>query len=96
MKVMNIACNISSVSHLVKMIDDEKINFYQLFEQVSGKLPKGEPRLNNPVWPGLNNSVFLTCTQEQCENMKQKIKEFNQNAYNDNELIYYNTWTVDD
>ncbi|HOE91405.1 MAG TPA: hypothetical protein PL063_07715 [Candidatus Cloacimonadota bacterium] len=96
MKMMNITCNISSVNHLIQIMEREQINFYQLFNEVCGKLPKGEPRLNNPVWPGLNNSVFLTCTEKQCESIKEAIKMFNKMAYNDNELIFYNSWTIDE
>ncbi|HOD53143.1 MAG TPA: hypothetical protein PKJ08_01320 [Candidatus Cloacimonadota bacterium] len=96
MKMMNLTCNISSVNQLIQMIEDEKITFYQIIEESIGLLPKGEPRLNTPVWPGLNSSIFLTCTEQQCQNLKKHIKSFNEKAYNDNELIFANSWNIDE
>jgi len=96
MKMMNITCNISSMAQFMQMIEAEQIRFYQIMEETTGLLPKGEPRLNTPVWPGINSSVFLTCTETQCLNLKKHIADFNRKAYNDNELIFVNSWSIDE
>lgn len=96
MKMTYITCNISSLDFVLEMIKKEKISSYQFIEEASGSFPKGEPRLNTPVWPGVNSIVFATCTEIQCKAIKEDIKGFNQQAYNDNELIYINSWSIDE
>lgn len=96
MKMVYISCNISSLDSVLEMIKKEKISSYQIIEEASGVFPKGEPRLNTAVWPGLNSIVFATCSETQCKNLKQEISIFNQKVFNDNELVYINSWSIDD
>ncbi len=96
MKMMYVSCNISSLSPLLEIFKQENITSFQMIEEATGQFPKGEPRLNTPIWPGLNSIVFVTCNENQCHAVKKHINQFNKVAYNDNELIFVNSWTIDE
>ena len=97
MKMIYVTCNVSVREPLLKMLEENNVKDYQVIEQVTSKGVKGEPRLNTPVWPGYNSSVFMQFSDdEKAKEMMHKIKEFNQKAFNENELVTACSWTLDD
>lgn len=97
MKMIYVTCNISVREPFLKMLEDNKINDYQIIEQVTAKSVKGEPRFNTPVWPGYNSAIFMQFSDDhKAIEIMQKIKEFNSRAVNDNELVTACSWTLDD
>jgi hypothetical protein len=79
------------------MLEEQKIKDYQVIEQVPAIPVKGDPRLNTAVWPGYNSSILIQFSDDdQAKEMMQKIKAFNQKAFNDNELVTACSWSLDD
>ncbi|MFC2152560.1 PG0541 family transporter-associated protein [Bacteroidota bacterium] len=97
MKMIYVTFNVSVREPLLKLLKESNVNDYQVIEQATAKSVKGEPRFNTPVWPGYNSSIIMQFSNdEKAIEMMQKIKEFNKNAFNDNELITACSWTLDD
>lgn len=97
MKMIYITCNVSVREPLLKMLEENNIKDYQIIEQVPAKSVKGDPRLNTAVWPGYNSAILIQFSDdEKAKTMMQKIKDFNQKAFNDNELVTACSWTLDD
>jgi hypothetical protein len=97
MKMIYVTCNVSVREPLINMLEDNKVSDYQIIEQVPAKNVKGEPRLNTAVWPSYNSSIFMQFMDDnRAKTIMGKIREFNQNAYNDNELATACMWTLDD
>jgi hypothetical protein len=79
------------------MLENNEINDYQIIEEVPAKNVKGDPRLNTAVWPSHNSAIFMQFSDdERAKEMMQLIKDFNKDAYNDNELVTACMWTLDD
>lgn len=97
MKMIYITCNVSVREPLLKMLEENNIKDYQVVEQVIAKSVKGVPRFNTAVWPGYNTNVFMQfSSDERAVEIMQKIREFNQQAFNDNELVTACSWTLDE
>jgi hypothetical protein len=97
MKIVYITCNVSVREPLLKMLEENNIKDYQVMEQVPAKSVKGDPRLNTAVWPGYNSSILIQFSDDiRAKEIMQKIKVFNQKAFNDNELVTACSWTLDD
>lgn len=97
MKMIYVTCNVSVREPLLKMLEEQKITNYQIIEEVPAKSVKGDLRLNTPVWPGYNSSIFIQCNDdEKAKEIMQKMKSFNQKAFNENELVTACSWTLDD
>ncbi len=97
MKMVYITCNVSVRDPLLKMLEENNIKDYQVIEQVPAKSVKGDPRLNTAVWPGYNSSILVQFSDDvRAKEIIQKIKVFNQKAFNDNELVTLCSWTLDD
>lgn len=97
MKMIYCTCNVAVLEPLLKMLDENNVRDFQVVEQVTAKNKKGDHRFNNPVWPGYNSTVFIQITEdEKAKLVMQKIREFNRNAFNDNELVTACMWTIED
>jgi len=97
MKMIYVTCNVSVREPLINMLEGNKINDYQIIEQVPAKNVKGEPRLNTAVWPSHNSSIFMQFSDDnRAKEIMQLIRDFNKDAYNDNELATACMWTLDD
>lgn len=96
MKMLYSTCNISVLPDLIAIFDDMGVSNYQISENITGKSVKGDPRLNTAVWPGHNASVFLQMDESAVAEAVRKIREFNANALNENELIACCSWQIDD
>jgi hypothetical protein len=79
------------------MLEEKEVTDYQIIEQVPAKNVKGDPRLNTAVWPSHNSSLFMQFSDdERAKEILGYIKEFNKDAYNENELVTACMWTLDD
>jgi len=97
MKMVYITCNVSVREPLVKLLENYNIKDYQVVEQVIAKNIKGDPRLNTSVWPGHNTSIFIQFSNNnRAKEIMQIVREFNQKAFNENELVTACSWTLDD
>jgi len=97
MKMIYVTCNVSVREPLINMLENNKINDYQIIEEVPAKNVKGDPRLNTAVWPSHNSAIFMQFSKdERAKEIMQLIKDFNKEAYNDNELVTACMWTLDD
>ncbi len=89
-------CNVSKLDMLLKTLEEFDIYNYQVIEQVTAKSIKGNPRFNTAVWPGYNSAVIIQVEQdEKVKTIADKIKKMNSEAYNENELITFCSWTLD-
>jgi len=96
MKMVYCTCTISTLIKLKEIFDEVGVDNYQIIEEVTGKNVKGEPRLNTAVWPGLNSIMMSQVEEATAAKLVLKIRAFNTRAFNDNELISYCTWTLDE
>jgi len=97
MKMIYVTCNVSVREPLIAMLEDHSITDYQIIEQVPAKNVKGEPRLNTAVWPSHNSSIFMQFSDDDdAKDIMQLIRDFNKEAFNDNELVTACMWTIED
>jgi hypothetical protein len=97
MKMIYITCNVSIREPLTAMLDENGVSNYQIIEQVPAKNVRGAPRLNTAVWPGHNTSIFMQFSRdEEAGKILKKLKAFNREAYNEDELIEVCMWPLDD
>lgn len=97
MKMIYVTCNVSVREPLVNLLEEHRVSDYQIVEEVPAKNVKGEPRLNTAVWPSHNSSIFMQFSEdERAYEIMRIIREFNKEAYNDNELVTACMWTLDD
>jgi len=97
MKMIYVTCNVSVREPLIAMLEDHSITDYQIIEQVPAKNVKGEPRLNTAVWPSHNSSIFMQFSDDDdAKEIMQLIRDFNKEAFNDNELVTACMWTIED
>ncbi len=97
MKMVYITCNVSVRDPLIKLLENNNIKDYQIIEQVIAKNIKGDPRLNTSVWPGHNTSIFIQFSDDnRAKEIMQIVREFNQRAFNENELVTACSWSLDD
>ena len=92
-----VTCNVSVREPLINMLEDNSITDYQIIEEVPAKNVKGSPRLNTAVWPSHNSSIFMQFSDdEDAKEVMQLIRNFNKEAYNDDELVTACMWTIED
>lgn len=97
MKMIYVTCNVSVREPLLKILEEHNIKDYQVIEQVTAKSIKGDPRFNTAVWPGYNSAIFMQFSDDnRAKEIMQVLKDFNKNAFNENELITACLWTIDD
>lgn len=97
MKMIYVTCNVSVREPLLKMLELNDIKDYQVIEQVIAKSVKGDPRFDTAVWPGYNSAVLMQFSNdEQAKEIMKRIREFNEKAFNENELVTACSWTIDD
>lgn len=97
MKMVYITCNVSVREPLISQLEEAGIQDYQIIEQVPAKNVRGAPRLNTAVWPSHNSSLFMQFSDDnEAKKIMQLVKDFNKEAYNENELVTACSWTLDD
>jgi len=97
MQIVYCTCNVSILESLQELLSKAKVESYQLIDRVLAHNAVGDSRFDTAVWPGYNIAIFVQCpTPEMAQSVMTAIKRFNQNAFNQNELILAYTWSVDD
>ena len=97
MKMIYVTCNVSVREPLLKVLEEHNIKDYQVIEQVTAKSIKGDPRFNIAVWPGYNSAIFMQFSDDnRAKEIMKVLRDFNDKAFNDNELITACSWTIDE
>ena len=97
MKTIYCTCNVSVLEALLENFSKYQIDSFQVFEQALAYNSVGDNRLNTAVWPGYNSSIFMQFSDDKnAAQVMSSIREFNKNAFNENELVIATMWTVDD
>lgn len=88
MKMIVIACNLSILERIIDLINSLKIDSWQVIENVQGKLPSSNPRMNSPVWPGYNALVLIQTDVRAAEKIKAACTLLNEQSHNQQELLH--------
>lgn len=97
MKMLYINFNISTLPDILKIIKDNAIHDYQIVDKALSVNRKGDPRLDNAVWPGYNAIIFIPCKKnENADLILKLIREHNNNAFTDDEIITACKWDLED
>ena len=94
-KMLFITCNVSAINEVTELLNKAKVDNYQIIDRVIGILPVGEPRMDNPVWPGYSNLIMLSLPAERLGAITQLLEKFNANLITDEERLFYYSWTID-
>lgn len=96
MKFVYITCYVSMLEPLTLLLEDLELLNYQVVEQVTARSQWGDPRENNPVWPGYNSSIFIQESDlSKVNRLMEEIEKMNSKAFNNGELISAFTLNVD-
>ena len=97
MKMVMLTFNISKSAEIIEVLRAEGVKNWQLINEVTGETGKGNPRLNTPVWPGKNSVIYVPLRDdEKAVQLIGRIKAINSEAYNEDELVMLQSWTLDD
>ena len=96
MKMIYCTCNVSVLNELIDIFEECKIKNYQITKEIIGKSNSGDPRMNTAVWPGHSSTLISQVDEKYVDKIVDKIKKFNDDAYNENENITMATWKIDD
>ncbi|HNX38518.1 MAG TPA: hypothetical protein PKI15_09175 [Candidatus Cloacimonadota bacterium] len=94
-KLIMLTCNVSAKDEIISILDDLKINNFQIIEPVTGKLPLGDPRMNTAVWPGYSVTILISGDPELATLLQKAIGEYNDQAYTDDERAFVLSWDAD-
>ena len=95
MKMIVCCCNISVINELRDILNDEKIDNYQIVDQVTGKCVRGLPRLNTAVWPGMNTLTLCYLEKSAADRLVEAVKRHNASFTSDDEAIMVAGWEID-
>ncbi len=51
MKMVTCVCNVSVLTQVLRLLDENGVQGYQVVNKVTGKNVKGDPRMDTAVWP---------------------------------------------
>ena len=87
--------NVSVSEEIMKILEVEEISNFQIMENVLAKTEGSEPRYNTPVWPGLNNSLFIQANDDEFDRFYNRIEKHNEITDDENEQVLINSWKID-
>ncbi len=93
MKMIYITYNVSVTDEIQKILQELEVENYQIFENILAKTSGSVPRLNTPVWPGMNNSVLIQIQEP--SDLQERIQQYNQTIRDDSEKIFYYQWEIE-
>ncbi len=93
MKMIYCTYNVSVTDEMQKILQELEIENYQIFENILARTSGADPRLNTPVWPGMNNSVLIQ--RQQTSDLQERIQQYNQTTRDDSEKIFCYHWEVE-
>ncbi|GLI56466.1 hypothetical protein PM10SUCC1_19800 [Propionigenium maris DSM 9537] len=73
---------------LLKILEEEKIEQYQIFPGLKGSWEKEKKHLNTHVWPGTDSVLVLIVEKNIAERLLEKYKRLK------NEMDYYITFKI--
>ena len=94
MKMINIFCNVSTLAEVLEIVKACQIDNYQIVEKVTGKTSPAQPHLDTEVWPGYNSMLILQSESKLANQLVDKLREFNKNALNKEELVTFCSWEL--
>lgn len=94
MIMLYLTANISMLDQIRSALDLCGAESYQVIERAWAKSVKGDKRLDNAVWPGYNLVIFAQLEESVFSKVEKAVKEMNQKAHNDNELITWASWEL--
>ena len=97
MKFFFCTCNISVRDRITGILDSNCIKSYQVTEPVLAMSKNGSPRLNTPVWPGVNIVLTIQASDnDEAVRIISILKNFNSDeAENENEIITVCSWPTE-
>ena len=97
MKMVSCVCNVSVLTQVLSMLDEDGVKGYQVVNNVTGKNVKGDPRMDTAVWPGYSALVMMPFEHDaDAHSVLQKMKDFNKQAVNDDELLTCYSHSLDE
>lgn len=97
MKIVYIACNVSMLNEVIKIVNFSGADSYQIIEQVLSVNKVGTPRLNNFVWPGYTSVIIIQVQDMDIyEQIVEALKNHNLNAELPDEKVMVVGWNIDD
>ena len=97
MKMVSCVCNVSVLATVLRLLDENGVQGYQVVNNVTGKNVKGDPRMDTAVWPGYSAQVMMQFKHNaDAHSVLQKMKDFNKQAVNDDELLTCYSYVLDD
>ena len=97
MKMIYINCNISVLTEIINILEQEHAVDYQVVKEVTGKHRHGDPRFNTSVWPGYNAVIFAPFDDEdKAGQVIDKLKDYNNSVHNEDEIVVCCTWNMEE
>ncbi|MFO7789869.1 MAG: hypothetical protein R6V32_04800, partial [Bacteroidales bacterium] len=86
MKFIYCTCNISMKNLLLEKLEANGVHAYQIIDEVAAKPLRGNPRLNNAVWPGYNTIITMQFSDDnKAAAVMDILRNFNESATTDAE-----------
>lgn len=76
MKLLFITYDADFDEDLMEMLNSLGVAGFTKWDRVLGKGQKGEPRLDNPVWPGFNCAVAAVVGDDDQERVLEELKKY--------------------
>ena len=96
MKMIMCVCSVSIVNNFVKILDKHNVHTYHIIKEVTGRIHKGDPRLNTPVYPGYNAAIFIPMIDhEKAKDILQAVETFHEQVGSDAKSISCTSWSLD-
>jgi len=97
MKMIYINCNISILTEILNVLEQEDTVDYQVIKEVTGKHRNGDPRFNTSVWPGYNAVIYAPFEDEdKARRIITRLKDYNKSVHNDDEVLVCCSWNIDE
>ncbi|HAL64196.1 MAG: hypothetical protein XD81_1103 [Bacteroidetes bacterium 38_7] len=96
MKHVNIHCDVAQANEIIDILEQCQISAFQILDNVKVKNRIGDPRMNNPIWPGYNVLIMTQIRkQAKYDQLIQKIKDYNNRVTHLDQLIMLEAWDLD-
>jgi hypothetical protein len=98
MKFIYCTSNVSMLERITSILEEIKVNDYQITDKVIAKSVIGDPRLDTAVWPGYNVTITMQITDSIKAKMIMNIfRNMNkENTASPDEMLTVCSWEMDD
>ena len=94
MKMIYCTCDVSMLEILLRLLEEQHAEEFQVFDRVIARNRKGEPRLDTPVWPGYNAVVMVPADEKKFAGLSEAILNLNREMKSENEQITIYSWDL--